>query len=250
MTREEAIGALVAAIGGPQTLHVDRETWVAAAALGGLRQAANDSIRSPHRSRGDDKNAAGDLQGSFGELLVASTIEQRLPYATIAFAPLNWNSPGDDVDATVTIEDHTLLVEAKCHLHEPNKRLFLINAVAAERSRARGARSFVPVISAVGSAVALLGRPLLMADVSKWPSREFGYGDPARAANLQTFVPEYFHRSFAQAIAEVEEEIAVDRQTLAAAAASAHDRFETLRESGVMVDRTPLAAIKTLVAVV
>lgn len=243
MEEAEARARLIAAIGTAGALPVHADVWRAAAVLGGLRQAANDSLRANHRSRGDDKNASGDLQGAFGELLVAATIEARLPDASVTCAPLNWDEPGNDVDAQVRLGTHTFLVEAKCHLHEPNKRLLLINGVAAERSQARGAKSFVPVLSAAGSSVALIGTPLLMSEVFGWRLRDFGYGDAARSAELETVVREHFDRSFIEARDAVCHDRVVAPDELAHLAAAARARFEMLRSSGLEIPVTPRAAI-------
>jgi hypothetical protein len=242
MTRDDARQSLLSVLGAPQEVEVAVKIWLAAAALGGLRQAANDSIRSSHRSRGDAKNARGDLQGSFGELVVATEIERALDNARITFRPLNWDRPGDEVDAAVEIGGHRFLVEAKCHLHEQNKKWYLVNAVAAERSRARGARSFVPVFSRAGAGVALLGRPLLVSDVHQWPLKDFGYRDAARAADLVRIFPSLFNCTLTEAVERVGGTPSIDLSALIEVASSARRRFSELRAAGLEIGPTPVAA--------
>jgi hypothetical protein len=250
MTEHEARQELINVIGRPRSVDVTSELWVAAAVLGGLRQACNDAIRSEHRDRGAVKNATGDVQGCFGELLVACLIEREMPDAIVTVAPLNWDRPGDDVDAAVEIDGHTFLVETKCHLHETSKRRFLINAVAVDRSKARGALSFVPILSIAGAGRALVGRPLLINDVLGWPVVDFRYGDPARTAWLEEVVSERFDLPLDLALKQVREVDAVaDRDDLRAAATSARARFFELRSKGLRLEGGPLATLKALVAV-
>lgn len=87
MTRDEARAQILEVIGQPRTIAVSRELWLAAAVLGGLRQAVNDTLRSRHRDRGDTKNALGDMQGCFGELFLASLLESELVDAVVSFTP-------------------------------------------------------------------------------------------------------------------------------------------------------------------
>ncbi len=240
----------MAVLGHARVVEVSAEQWVAAAVLGGLRQACNDALRADHRDRGTTKNTAGDIQGCFGELLVGTLIERELPWAGIEVNPLDWDRPVDDVDATVEIGGHTFLVETKCHLQEPAKRWFLINAVAADRSQARGAKSFVPVFASLGSSIALVGRPLLMSDVLRWPPRDFGYGDPARGTRLAELMPAQFDLTIETAVQRLAEAGATcDPRSLHALAAKARAKFDRLRTAGLPVSSRPSEALATLVTV-
>ncbi len=189
-SRREAIGELLAVVGTPRTVPVGETLWTAAAVLGGLRQASNDAHRARRRDRGADKNSAGDLQGAVGELLIATLLERGSRGATVTLDALRWEGAADDVDARVRLGGEDFLIETKCHLHEPNKRLFLVNADAAGRSKARGARSFIPVISAMGAAGALIGTPILVETVIKWPERTWRYGDAARLGATERGEPQ------------------------------------------------------------
>jgi hypothetical protein len=249
VTRDDAWSYVLTAIGKAEAVPISSELWIASAVLGGLRQAANDTIRASHRSRGDAKNASGDLGGSFAELLVATVIERRLVDASVRVSLLNWDSPGNDVDAEVEVAGHTFLIEAKCHLHEVNKRLFLVNEKAAERSRARGALDFMPVLSRAGSDIAMLGRPLPMDDVLEWPVKDFGYEDPARWVTLNAFVPRYFGLPLVKAIELVTASSVVSVEELTRVTESARGRFEELRQGGLQIDLTPGAAKATLVSI-
>lgn len=250
MIENEARQRLLGVLGHPRSVELAAEHWIGAAVLGGLRQACNDTLRSDHRDRGVTKNAAGDVQGCLGELLVGTLIERELPEATVRVTPLDWDSPGDEVDATVEIASHTFLIETKCHLHEPQKRRFLINSVAAERSQARGARSFVPIFSALGSSLALMGRPLLIGDVLQWPEEDFGYGDPARSAKLTDLIPKQFGLSFDSAVEQLQAAGAVaDPQHLDALAAKARLGFSELRKRGLQIGTRPAAALEALLTV-
>jgi hypothetical protein len=125
----------------------------------------------------------------------------------------------------------------------------LVNDVAAQRSQDRGALSFVPVLSAVGASVALVGSPIMLADVLRWPPREFGYGDPARAVALKALAPKSWGRTFDDAVAEVLAATpAVEETELAAAASAARARFAALR-SALVIESSPLAATRTLAAI-
>ena len=246
MSRVEAAKLLLSVLGEPQKVALSRATWEAAAILGGLRQASNDGLRSTIRDRGDTKNAAGDIQGCLGELLVGSLVEKRLPEAIVSCTGLLWDEPGDTVDLTVSIAGHVFLLETKCHLDAPQKRRFLINAVAAERSAARGARSFIPVISALGSSVASLGRPLRVRDVLAWPIEDFRYGDPARSSPLAAFIPDYFDLSAESALAAVRGKGVTPADALVDLAAHARVSWDELRASGLRFVGSPTSLVAAL----
>ncbi len=247
--RRKALNELLEVVGTTRVVPASAELWTAAAVLGGLRQASNDAHRADRRDRGAQKNAAGDLQGAFGELLVATVLEDMLPKACVQFDALRWEGAGDDVDALVELHGEEFLIETKCHLHEPAKRLFLINADAAERSQSRGARSFVPVISRTGAAVAFLGAPIRMHAVLSWPLRTWSYGDPARSAHLDAVSSEYFDRSYEALLRELERAgLAIGPMSLSAVATTAAQRFAAHRESQRTIARRPREAVSQLSA--
>jgi hypothetical protein len=248
--RQHALGHLLAVIGGPRTAPASRALWIAAAVLGGLRQASNDPRRAQRRDRGNALNAAGDLQGAFGELLIASLLEAELPDAIVRFDPLRWEGAADDVDARVSLLGHEFLIETKCHLDESRKSLFLVNADAAERSAQRGARSFVPVIARSGSRVAMVGRPILVSAVRSWEIASWGYGDPARSAPLARVSQQQFDRPYRDLLRAISESgVAVEPAALLDAAGVARGRFGELRSGGRSVSRAPGEAIAQLSAI-
>jgi hypothetical protein len=250
VTVDDARQRLVGVIGRARTVKVSREHWIAASVLGGLRQASNDAIQASHRDRGSEKNVAGHLQGCFGELLIGTLVETELSEASVYATLLDWDGAVDEVDATVEIKGHRFTVETKCHLHEPAKQRFLINVVAAERSKARNARSFVPIFSKLGAGVALIGSPLLLEDVLAWPTETFHYGDPAKRAWLRELMPPYFGYQLDQAVDAVTNAAeVVSPDDLSSLASSARARFERHRKAGFQLDQGPRASIEVLVAI-
>lgn len=245
--RRRALNELLEVVGAPRVISAGAQLWISAAVLGGLRQASNEAHRAHRRDRGTHKNAAGDLQGAFGESLVATLLEDELPEAVVRFDPLRWEGAGDDVDARVDLHGEQFLIETKCHLHEPGKRLFLVNADAAERSQARGARSFVPVISSVGAAVAVLGAPIRVPAVLGWAQKTWSYGDPARSAELQDISRRYFELPYGELVSVVEAAgLAIEPSWLTSIGDQARERFPVLRDKGIEISRSPREAMGQL----
>ncbi len=129
--------------------------WAAAANVAGFRKASNDGIRGKTRSRGEDKNLLNDLQGVVGELVALSRLEGLGFSCTHDL--LDVSGPVDDVDIRASIDGVELAIEAKCLLMAPNKHLFLVNEIAHERSVARCADIYTPVLTVVGADHAYVG---------------------------------------------------------------------------------------------
>jgi hypothetical protein len=242
------VGAwLDAALGVPRVVEVDGAMWSAAATLGGLRQASNDPIRAKHRDRGESKNTAADLQGCFGELVVGTLVEAAVPGVSLECQLLDWDGPVDDVDLKIGGRTRQVLVETKCHLDELNKRLFLVNKVAAERSAVRGAEFFIPVFSRVGAGRALVGRHLPVAAVQGWRIENFQYGDRARAEQLDTVLKAHFDCDLGTARKVIGDAPSVtDAQGLNRVAQAAREGFEEFRARQVAIPESPAEAVLAL----
>lgn len=163
--------------------------WMAAATVAGLRKASNDPIRGVTRTRGQSKNLLNDLQGVVGELVVLSRL-QGLGFEC-SNDLLDVSGPVDDVDIRAKVGDRVLAVEAKCLLLEPNKRLFLVNQIAHQRSVARGADGYVAVLTVVGADHAHVGKFMPCDETGRWKTYDFKYGDPALGLGLDEFCPEH-----------------------------------------------------------
>jgi len=121
---------------------------------------------------------------------------------------LDVSGPVDDVDIRVVAGDACLALEAKCLLLQPNKRLFLINRIAHERSVARGADGYMPIFTTAGAGHAHAGACISSAEVEEWAVMPFQYGDPALGVALRDFCPGHLGMSEGQLKASFDQELA------------------------------------------
>lgn len=71
------------------------------------------------------------------------------------------------------------------------QELFLINRIAHDRSKARGADGYITIVTAVGADHAIIVTVLPVHAIEAWRVHEFGYGDPALGMPLSAFCPRY-----------------------------------------------------------
>jgi hypothetical protein len=195
----------------PVQLRLREDIWLAAAALAGLRKAVNDPIRGQNRSRGAAKNVLNDIQGAIGELLALQRVSEVASIERVEHNLLSLSSPIDDVDVIIGEGEHSLPLEAKCLLMEQRKRLFLVNQIAHQRSLARKAQGYIPILTSPGSSTAFVGALIPVAEIDKWPVHQFQYGDPAYGLDLPSFTARYFDRSETK----IRETLEVSRERLA-----------------------------------
>ena len=173
-------------------LSLTRNFWVAAAILAGVRKAVNDPIRRDSRNRGTSKNLLNDIQGMAGELVGLAHAELSEDVVGVAHDLVDFSGPVDDVDLIVSRKTSTVRVEVKCLLLEAKKRRFLVNVIAHERSQARGADYYLPVITSIGADVAFVGNVIPPKALETWQIERFQYGDPAFSMPFDKFSQTYF----------------------------------------------------------
>lgn len=171
-------------LAAPRTIRLSGNHWRAAARLAGLRKGVNDGQRSEHRSRGEGKNLLNDLQGAIGEIVALMAVEA-CGARGVQHHPISFEAHVDDVDLRLADAGGVVGLEAKCLLVENGKRRFLVNKKAHERSVARGAVGFIPVLTAEGAPQALVGRVVPVHELERWAVVDFGYGDPAYSLPLR-----------------------------------------------------------------
>lgn len=178
----------------PRSIQLTQEVWRAAAILAGLRRAVNDRHRDEIRDRGEVKNWLADLWGVIGEIVALRWL-QEITDAPIGHRPIDFARSVQDVDLRVQLADGSLLLEAKAHLLQRDKRYFLINEEAHRRSSARGAAAYVPVLTALGAERALVGRPLDVVEVDGWSRPPLVLRDPALGERLSRIAEQCFDLS-------------------------------------------------------
>jgi hypothetical protein len=178
----------------PRSVQLTEEVWLAAAILAGLRRAVNDRHRDEIRDRGEAKNGLADLWGVIGEIVALRWL-QEITDAPIGHRPIDFARSVQDVDLRVQLADGSLLLEAKAHLLERDKRYFLINEEAHRRSSARGAAAYVPVLTALGAERAIVGRPLDVVEVDSWTRPPLELRDPALGVRLSRIAEQCFDLS-------------------------------------------------------
>ncbi|WP_183035761.1 hypothetical protein [Cupriavidus sp. UME77] len=175
---------------------LDRSLWVTAVAIAELRTLANDKIRVENRDRGPAGNRANDVQGVLGEIVAIIHLEKAFGLDAICHDLFSVGGPVDDVDISVSWDNRTERLEAKCLIWDASKRLFLINDEAHARSVKREASGYIPIITSIGSDIAIAGPKFPIASTSEWNIQDFGYNDPARSIELTRFCPTYLQRSW------------------------------------------------------
>lgn len=180
--------AIWTTLGKPTSIALDRGLWEAAAVLGGLRKATNESIRSRERDRGARGNMLNDLEGAVSELAALKHITGILPSgARVAHRLLSLAGPVDESDMELIGPELGIRLEVKGLLAEDRKKRFLINCRAFERSKERGANGYLPLITSSGASTAYVGSVVDMREVEAWRVEDLGYGDPARSVPLGEF---------------------------------------------------------------
>lgn len=167
--------------------------------LAGLRTASNDATRAADRDRGVAKNRLADIQGAAGELIAIRRFEA-VEEAVLSHNLFDAAGAVNDVDLVAALPETVLRLEAKCHLDDDHKKLLLVNQRAHERSRARSADGYLPVLATIKGTLACTGRVIALEDldnwrVMTWPSRP--EQDPALAAPLEAVAEKCFATSFA-----------------------------------------------------
>ena len=171
----------------PSCLPLSKKHWRTALVIAYLRKLVNDPIRARHRDRGEQKNILNDLQGSIGELAAIVAAENETLIESTQHDLLSFSGPVDDVDLIACTVDRDFRIEAKCLLMQGNKRLFLVNQVAHERSLARHATGYLPVITSTAAPVAFIGRLIPAEELDSWQTFDIKYGDTAIGMPLQEF---------------------------------------------------------------
>jgi hypothetical protein len=177
------------------SVNLGRYRWTCIARMAGLRVGVNNAFRSAHRSRGDEKNLLNDIQGCAGEIIALLALELISSVGDVQHLALSFQDSGDSPDIKTTVNKQPFCAETKCLLMEPKKRLFLVNEAAHQKSVARGATHYIPVLTRIGCRCAVVGTPFPLADVEQWERKEFQYGDPARGMDLEPFCQKYFKLS-------------------------------------------------------
>jgi hypothetical protein len=171
----------------PRRFKLTRDFWIATSVIAGLRKAVNDPIRANNRDRGNAKNFLNDIQGVAGELLALAHVETLEGVASIKHDIINFDGPVDDVDLLVETATSLVGLEAKCLLLEANKKRFLVNQTAHERSLKRGAIYYLPIVTALGADVAYVGKGIGIEILHAWKVEDFNYGDPALSTPFDEF---------------------------------------------------------------
>lgn len=216
-------------------MEISRDEWLATGVIAGLRVASN-RARAPHRSRGAQKNLLNDIQGVAGELLAIRILERQHGAGQVEHAILHWSGGTGEVqekvDVVVRDRDWSVRLEGKCHLDEDNKRMFLVNRTAHERSAARGAAGYLPVLGVLGHAKARVGRLVEHAELDAWEAHDYGYSDVALRRPLTKVASEVFAAEWEALRASLQSsrEIA-SGDTIRGLARGAMQRFEELRGS-------------------
>jgi hypothetical protein len=229
-------------------VEISRDEWLASAVIAGLRVASNRG-RAAHRSRGTQKNLLNDIQGVVGELVAIRTLEHQHGEAQVEHAILDWSGGTGDVQDKVDIavsdaRGGSIRLEGKCHLDEDNKRMFLVNRTAHQRSAARGAAGYMPIIGVLGHEGARVGRLVEHAELDRWEPHEYGYRDLALRRPLTTVSSEIFGMPWEELRAGLRASGAVaDGTTISVLAGGAVQRFEHLRESGLDLTGLPHAEL-------
>lgn len=228
-------------------MEISREEWLATAVIAGLRVASNRG-RAAHRSRGEEKNLLNDIQGTIGELIAIRILEREHGAAQVEHAIFDWSGGTGDVqdkvDIVVRACDSSVRLEGKCHLDEDNKRMFLVNRTAHQRSAARGAVGYVPVVGVLGHAQARVGRLVEHAELDGWEAHDYGYRDVALRRPLTTVSPEVFGAPWEEVQASLRQSAAVAHgPTILTLAYGATQRFDQLRDSGFELAGLPHAEL-------
>ena len=105
---------------------------------------------------GSTRTVGATSRGSWGSSWRPGLLEG-LAGSPLRHDLIDFSGPVDEVDLQVDDGQGALRLEAKCHLIAPNKRLFLINARARERSRRRGAFAYVCTVACLGRNRVLVG---------------------------------------------------------------------------------------------
>jgi hypothetical protein len=252
--------------GIPHEIEADRDLWVVAALIAGIRTASN-SRRASRRNRGGLGNLVNDLQGTLGELALLRELEGLAGWGA-SHHLVDW--AGGASEATKSASDLRLeraaeamtirntsgavlprapigrpamqvTLDAKSHLHATPelraagakpKRDLAINHGAALMSLARGSRGVLEVLAAPGRVAAWVSRLLPLEDVLCWDLVDYGYGDPALAAPLLSVAPGLWGAPWKQ----LEQQLEASKQvitldTLRRIHAGAIKRFDILRHT-------------------
>lgn len=216
-------------------VEISRDEWLATGVIAGLRVASNRS-RLPHRSRGAQKNLLNDIQGVVGELLAIRILESQHGAGQVEHAILHWSGGTGEVQEKVDIvvrdEGECVRLEGKCHLDEDNKRMFLVNRTAHQRSAARGAAGYLPIIGVLGHATARVGRLVEHAELDGWEPHNYGYDDVALRRPLRKVAPEVFAVDWEELRDSLQRSPEVaGGETIKGLARGAMRRFDELRRS-------------------
>jgi hypothetical protein len=233
--RDVAASDLSSSLWATGDVEISRDEWLATAVIAGLRVASNEA-RAAHRSRGAQKNLLNDIQGVAGELLAIRVLESQHGAGNVEHAILHWSGGTGEVQEKVDIvvrnDDWSIRLEGKCHLDEDNKRMFLVNRTAHQRSAARGAAGYLPVVGVLGHARARVGRLVAHAELDDWEPHNYGYDDVALRRPLRDVAPEVFAAEWEELRASLQGSPKVARgETIKDLARGAMRRFAELRGS-------------------
>lgn len=190
----------------PAWLRLTAEFWEASAVLAGLRTASNEAHRARDRDRGAEKNRLNDIQGAAGELIALRRLEVLTGTQNLRSRLFDPAGPVDDLDLSATLDGEDLRIEAKCHLHEERKRLFLVNERAHQRSRRRGAAGYVPIFSALGCGRAIVGSLVPIEALDGWQRKTWASRperDVALGCDLSSFSCQYFGSAYSHLVAQL-----------------------------------------------
>lgn len=166
--------------------------WAFAAMMGEARRRTNESSRAASRDRGRERNIAGDLMGSLGELVALEYYQNQIsPEAAMTIRQhMLVNGSGRTVKGA-DLEVMDKRIDVKTFDCAPNKRFFAINS--SKHEQLKGAcDGYLALLAPKYGRKALLVDILPFEDVSKWPRKPLGsYNDPSYNCQLRDFLKKY-----------------------------------------------------------
>ncbi|MEV4421948.1 hypothetical protein AB0L40_18480 [Patulibacter sp. NPDC049589] len=185
-------------------------------------------------------------RGTLGEIIALRLINE-ICDAPVTHHPIDFERSVDDVDLVVDLEGGPLRLEAKAHVLAPGKRWFMVNRRAHERSLARNAEGYVPLITALGAPRAQVGSLLTTDELSGWGAPTVSLGDPAIGVRLQALATSHFGRPLRALENTVPSGVVIDEGELAATAARAGADFDAWRRELPDLARLPAKALRDAV---
>ena len=166
--------------------------WAFAAMMGEARRRTNEKSRAANRDRGRDRNIAGDLMGSLGELIALEHYQSQMSPDDVATIRQHMivNGSGRTVKGA-DIEVANKRIDVKTFDCAPNKRFFAINSQKHKQLKG-SCDGYLALLAPKYGRKALLVDVLPFDDVSNWQCKPLGpYGDPSYNCQLREFLKQY-----------------------------------------------------------